>query len=181
MAPENGESRHGEQKQRVVTYEAADRGAVCCLGCQAWVLILGGIGFGAWFYFEEGIWRVVIGAILVVGGFALHRYIAGRNRWEVSFDRDRQVMTLLTQERGTREVREIPFGSIEGVMLQEITRDISDGENVSHHRPVFRLSSGERVAVDPRLSIKQPDRAQEVLEEMRELLGLDARDADISS
>lgn len=170
-APEDNERK--TRKQRVVTYEAADRGAVCCLGCQAWVLVLGGIGFGVWYYYETDLWRGVIGAILLIGGIALHRYLAtGRNRWEVSFDRDRRVVTLLSQERGTRQVREIPFGDIEAVILRDITRDVTAGDGVAHRLPVFRLKSGEKVALDTRLSIKDPERAEEVAEEMRELLGL---------
>lgn len=159
--------------RRVVTYEAADRGAVCCLGCQAWVLVLAGIGFGVWYYLEAQLWRGVVGAIFLIGGIALYRHIVkGRNRWEVSFDRDLRVVTLFSQERGTRQVREIPFDNIEAVILRDITRDVTSGERVPHKLPVFRLNSGEKVALDMRLSIKDPERAEEVAEEMRELLGL---------
>ncbi len=162
----------GTQK-RIVTYEAADRGAVCCLGCQAWALILGGVGFGVWYLLAGELWRAVIGGVLLIGGIALIRHLStGRNRWEVSFDRDRRVVSLLSQEGGTREVREIPFAAIEAVLLREITRDVTTGEDVPHLLPVFELRSGEKVALDTRLSIKDPERAEEVAEEMRTLLGL---------
>jgi hypothetical protein len=162
-----------EKKKRVVTYEAADRGAVCCLGCQAWTLILGGLGFGVWYLLARDLWRVVIGGILLIGGIALIRHLStGRNRWEVSFDRDRRVLTLLSQQQGTREVREIPFDAVEAVLLREITRDVTTGEGVPHLLPVFHLGSGEKVALDERLSIKDPERGEEVAEEMRALLGL---------
>ncbi|MGI5819875.1 MAG: hypothetical protein ACOX9R_17465 [Armatimonadota bacterium] len=159
--------------KRVVTYEAADRGAVCCLGCQAWVMIFAGAGFGAWYLLQGDLWRIIVGLILFIGGTALARYVtAGRNRWEVSFDRDRRVITLLTRIGGTTERREIPYEDVEAVVLQTITRDVTGGDDVPHHVPVFRLSSGERVVLDERLSIKDPDRAEEVLAEMRTLLGL---------
>ncbi len=167
----------GAGKQRVVTYEAADRGAVCCLGCQAWALILGGIGFGVWAAFDAHLWRAVVGAILLIGGIALNRYLAtGRNRWEVSFDRDRRLVTLFSYEGGSREVREIPFDDIRAVLLRDITRDVTDGENVPHRLPVLQLVSGEKVPLDERLSIKDPERAEEVAEEMRALLGLSEDD-----
>lgn len=163
----------GRGKQRVVTYEAADRGAVCCLGCQAWALILAGIGFGAWAFFDAQLWRAVIGAILLIGGIALNRYLAtGRNRWEVSFDRDRRLVTILSYEAGSREVREIPFEDIRAVLLRDITRDVTSGASVPHKLPVLQLVSGDNVALDERLSIKDPERADEVAEEMRALLGL---------
>ncbi|MFP4248290.1 MAG: hypothetical protein ACLFU7_01450 [Armatimonadota bacterium] len=176
MADERTEAGAGTQK-RIVTYEAADRGAVCCLGCQAWTLVLGGAGFGLWYLLAGELWRVVIGGILLIGGIALMRHLStGRNRWEVSFDRERRVVSLLTQEGGTREVREIPFDEIGAVLLREITRDVTTGEDVPHLLPVFELQSGGKVALDERLSIKDPERAEEVAEEMRALLGLSEDD-----
>jgi hypothetical protein len=179
MAPETeategpGADGEADEQQRVVTYEAADRGAVCCLGCQAWVLVLAGLGFGVWYLFAGELWRVVVGLILLVGGIALHRHLAtGRNRWEVSFDRDRRIVKLLSRESGTREVREIPFARIDDVILRDITRDVSSGENVPHKLPVLVLESGEKVPLDTRLSIRDPERAVEVQEEMRALVGL---------
>lgn len=163
----------GADKQRVVTYEAADRGAVCCLGCQAWALILGGVGFAVWYLLAGDLWRIIVGLILLIGGFALWRYLSkGRNRWEVSFDRDRRVVTLLSRVAGETEQREIPFDEITAVELRTITRDVSTGEDVPHRLPVFVLASGERVALDERLSIKNTERADEVAGEMRTLLGL---------
>lgn len=174
---ERGGEEGRRSKQRVVTYEAADRGAVCCLGCQAWFLILAGIALGVWYAYTRELWQIITGLILLVGGLALQRYItSGRNRWEVSFDRDRKVVTLLTQVKGTRERREIPFEEIAAVVLLEISRDVSTGDDVVHYLPVFRLNSGERVELDYRLSVKDPERAQEVLDEMQSLLGLGAQD-----
>ncbi|HCA45854.1 MAG TPA: hypothetical protein DEP45_00470 [Armatimonadetes bacterium] len=155
----------------MVTYEAADRGAVCCLGCHAWLLILGGIGLVVWYLFGEGVWAAITGAILVVGGLALSRFLVrGRSRWEVSFDRQRRVVTITScVSRGTL-VREIPFAQIVSIELREITRNVSTGSDVPYQLPVFRLTSGEEVALDERLSVKDSERAGEVLEEMRRLL-----------
>lgn len=165
--------------RRVVTYEAADRGAVCCLGCQGWVMIFGGMALGVWYWCRGGLWRLVVGLIVAIGGIALLRYLAtGRNRWEVSFDRDRRVVTLMSRVSGTIERREIPFDEIGAVVLQEIGRDVSTGESVVHHLPVLRLTSDERVPLDHRLSIKDPERAREVADEMRSLLGLEERPAE---
>jgi hypothetical protein len=173
MSDEQPNASDEAPKKRIVTYEAADRGAVCCLGCQAWALILAGVALGVWYLFAGGLWRAVIALILLVGGIALARHLSvGRNRWEVSFDRDRRIVTLLSAVSGEKHVREIPFDSIEDIALREITRDTSAGENLPHQLPVFRLISGEEVALDERLSVRDPDRAAEVREEMRELLGL---------
>lgn len=171
-APEDGDQ--ADDRQNVVAYEAADRGAVCCLGCQAWSLILGGVGLAVWYLFAGELWRIIVGLILLIGGGALWRYLAkGRNRWEVSFDRDRRVVTLLSQVAGDTESRDIPFDEIVAVELRTITRDVSTGDDVPHRVPVFVLSSGERVELNERLSIKDPERANEVADEMRGLLGLD--------
>ena len=167
-------SEEQDEKQRIVTYEAADRGAVCCLGCQAWLMILGGIALGVWYFYERDLRQAVVGAIVLIGGIALRRYLAtGRSRWEVSFDRDRCVVTLVTQERGTREMREIPFDDIKAIIVRDITRDVTSGEDVPHKLPVLELRSQEKVALDRRLSIKDPERAEEVAAEMRALVGLE--------
>ena len=163
----------------VVTYEAADRGAVCCLGCQAWLLVLGGIALVAWYFLREvGVWAPVVGAILVLGGLGLSRYLArGRNRWEVSFDRQRRVVTITSCVRRKTQTREIPFADISFIELREITRDVSTGSAVPYTLPAFRLVSGEEVALDERLSIKDPERAEEVAAEMRGLLSAPVQNA----
>lgn len=161
--------------QRVVTYEAADRGAVCCLGCQSWLFILAGIALAVWYLVAGDLWKIIIAAILVIGGISLSRFLkTGRNRWEVSFDRDRRIVTLTSTVEGTTSLREIPFDKIEAVELREITRDDSTGAGVPYRLPVFRLASGEEVALDERLSIKRSERAEEVADEMRALLAEEA-------
>jgi len=167
---------------RVVTYEAADRGAVCCLGCQAWTMILAGVAVGVWYGFSGDLWKIIVGLILIIGGIALSRYLTtGRNRWEVSFDRDRRIVALTSLVDGERQAREIPFGEIEAVELREITRDVTAGEGVLYRLPILRLLSGEEVALDERLSIKDPERAEEVLEEMRALLAEGLEEGEVIS
>ncbi len=173
MADERPEPVDGTEArpERVVTYEAADRGAVCCLGCQAWTMILAGVAVGVWYAFSGDLWKIIAGLILIIGGIALSRYLAtGRNRWEVSFDRDRRIVALTSLVSGETQAREIPFGEIESVQMREITRDVTTAEGVPYKLPILRLHSGEEVALDERLSIKDPERAEEVLEEMRSLL-----------
>ncbi len=168
---ETGDEEETEEK-RIVTYEAADRGAVCCLGCQAWVLVLAGVGFGIWYATDRDLWRIIVAGILLMGGLTLYLYLRKRNRWEVTFDRDRQVVTLFSSVAGDVEKREIDFDRIEAVSLREITRDVTTGEDVPHQLPVFHLEAGEEVPLDQRLSIKDSERAEEVADEMRALLGL---------
>ncbi len=74
-------------------------------------------------------------------------------------------------------MREIPFAHISSVELREITRDVSTGSAVPYLLPVFRLEAGEEVALDERLSIKDPERAEEVVAEMRGLLSEPVKNA----
>ena len=171
-----------ETADRVVTYEAADRSAVCCLGCQAWTMVLAGVAGGVWYGFSGDLWKIIVGLILIIGGIALSRYLStGRNRWEVSFDRDRRIVALISLVSDERQAREIAYSEIEAVELREITRDVTEGEDVPYRLPVFRLLSGEEVALDERLSIKNPERADEVLAEMRALLAEGSEEGGIVS
>jgi len=161
------------EAEDVVTYEAADRGAVCALGCIGWLLILVGAGFGLW-YIGGGLWKLVVGLPLLLGGLGMVWYLRSplRRRWELSFDRTREVAIIRTHSREGREEREIPFADIEAIELAEIVRDVSEGENVPYLLPVFRLRGGETVRLDREMSVRDPERAEQVADEMRYLVGL---------
>lgn len=162
------------REQRVVTWEAADRGASCCLGCWAWVMILGGAGLGVW-YVTGGAWKLAIGLLLMAAGAGVLLFMRSsrRGRWEIRFDRDRREVTLFSRKGGEEITRVIAFDEIVAVQLEQIKRDVSTGGDVPHLRPVLYLRSGEQVPLDERLSVKRPERADEVLRQMREILGLD--------
>lgn len=157
----------------VVTYEAADRGASCCLGCWAWLMILTGVGLGLWFIAGDA-WKLIVGSVLVIAGIGVLLFMRSsrRGRWEIRLDRDRRELTLVSREHGEEVERVIAFDQIVAVELEPLTRDVSTGEGVRYLRPVFYLRSGEQVPVDERLSIKRPDRAEEFARQMRDLLGL---------
>ncbi len=157
----------------IVTYEAADRGATCCMGCWAWTMLLAGIGLGLW-YITGGTWKLVAGGALIAAGVGLLLFMRSsrRGRWELTFDRDRREVIMRTRVQGTEVERMIPFHEIKSIELEEITRDVTTGDDVPFLRPVFHLNSGERLPVDPRLSVKDPERAREVADEMRGILGL---------
>ena len=161
-----------DQAQRVITYEAADRGAVCCLGCQQWTLVLIGVALIGWYAYSRVLWALVVGIVLVLAGVGLGRVLRSsrRGRWEISFDRDRRIVTIVSQTRGGTTERVLPFDEIATVELEEIRRDVSTGDDVPYLRPVLHLTSGEIVPLDERMSVKRPDRAQEIAEQMREII-----------
>ena len=161
----------GADADNVVTWEAADRGARCTLGCMVFALLAAGLGLGVWSFWGET-WRAIAGAVLLLAGIGLLRWLRSpaRGRWEISFDPDRRVVRLTASKGRESSEREFGFREIAAIELEEITRDVSTGENVPYLLPVFRLRSGEVVRLSERMSIKDPERAREVVEQMRELI-----------
>ena len=167
----------GKQSDNMVTYEAADRGASCCLGCWATTMMIAGAGVLLW-YVAGGSWKLIVGGVLILAGAGLFLFMRSsrRGRWEVTFDSDRREVLISSSSQGTYVERAIPFQEIVAVELEQITRDVSTGDDVAFLRPVLHLESGEQVEFDERLSVKSPSRAEEVVEEMRNIVGLrDAR------
>jgi len=161
--------------ENVVTWEAADRGARCAMGCSIIVLLLVGVALviaGA--LRGPSWWMVGVGGLCVLAGIGLLLFIRSprRGRWEISFDGDRRVVRLVASEGRQVTEREFGFGEIRAIELEQITRDVSTGDNVPFLLPVFRLKNGETVRLHERMSIKRPERADEVIAQMRELVGL---------
>lgn len=162
--------------ENVVTWEATDRGARCAMGCSIMVLLLvgavlaivGALRGPSW-------WMVGFGGLCALAGIGLLLFMRSprRGRWEISFDGDRRVVRLTARERGQVAEREFRFREIRAIELEQIARDDSTGKNVPYLLPVFRLNSGEIVRLYERMSIKRPERAEEVVAQMRELVGLD--------
>ena len=157
---------------RSVTWEAADKGASCALGCLAGMSLLLGLGFGLWFL-GGGAWKLLVAALLIGAGFGLALFLRSprRGRWEVTFDPDARTITLLSRVEGQESVRVIDYDDVAEVELEEIERTTSGGEVVAFQRPVIVLTGGrEPVRLDERLSVCDPEHAREVLDQMRRLL-----------
>lgn len=163
----------GTDGDQVVTWEAADHGARCAVGCTVVVLLLVGFGLGVWSLWG-GFWWAIIGAAPLLAGVGLLLWIRSpaRGRWEISFDLQRRIVRLTSSRGHESSVREFGFREVADIELEEIRRDVSTGENVPYLLPVFRLKSGEVIRLDKRMSIKDPERAREVIEQMRALIGL---------
>ncbi|MCD6361688.1 MAG: hypothetical protein J7M38_12610 [Armatimonadetes bacterium] len=161
-----------DMSDRSVTWEAADKGASCALGCVATSCLLLGLGFGLW-YISGGVWKLVVAIPLLLAGMGLAMFLRSprRGRWEVTFDPDARVITLLTRVEGREQVQVINYDDVAGIELEQIRRRMSDGEVTTFQRPVILLTGGrEPVRLDERLSVRDPEHAREVLEQMRGLL-----------
>lgn len=160
------------EADNVVTWEAADRGARCTLGCTVFLLLAAGLGLGVW-SFWGGVWKPIVGAVLLLVGIGLLLWMRSpaRGRWEISFDPDRKLVRLTSCKGSESSEREFDFREIAEIELEEIRRDVTTGENVPYLLPVFRLKNGETVRLNERMSIKDPERAREVVEQMRALIG----------
>ncbi|MEA3403267.1 MAG: hypothetical protein U9R79_18640 [Armatimonadota bacterium] len=160
-----------EASENAVTWEAADRGASCTMGCFATLLLLIGLGALLWF-FAGGAWKLIVSGVSLAAGVGLLLFMRSpmRGRWEITIDPEPEVVRIYGRRRGVVDEREIPFDQIEAIELREITRDVTIGENVPYQLPVFRLVDGEEVALDERMSIRDPDRAEETLARMRKLV-----------
>ncbi|MGC9318719.1 MAG: hypothetical protein ACP5KN_11880 [Armatimonadota bacterium] len=160
-----------ETTDAAVTWEAADRGASCTMGCFATLLLLLGLGSLLW-YTTGGTWKLIVGGVSLAAGVGLVLFMRSRRRgrWEITIDPEPEVVRIFTREMGVENEREIPFAQIQEIELREIRRDVTIGENVPYQLPVFRLCDGEEVALDERMSIRDPDRAEETLARMRKLV-----------
>ncbi|MGD9495148.1 MAG: hypothetical protein AB7Y46_02440 [Armatimonadota bacterium] len=167
----------GPDGDRTVTWEAADRGARCTLGCTALLLALLGVALAIWGGVRGAWWMALLAGLCVLGAVGLLSFLRSRalGRWEISFERERRVVRLYARERGEERVREFAFAEIAAIELERISRDVSAGEGVPYLLPVFRLKSGETVRLDTRMSIRDPKRAEEVVTQMRALVGLSGR------
>lgn len=156
----------------IVTWEAADRGARCALGCTVFALLIAGLGLGVWSLWG-GAWKAVAGILLLLGGVGLLHWLRSpaRGRWEISFDPDRKLVRLTSRKGSEASEREFGFREIAAIELEEIRRDVSTGKDVPYLLPVFHLRSGEIVRLNERMSIKDPERAREVVEQMWALIG----------
>ncbi len=162
-----------EAGENVVTWEAADRGARCAMGCSIAVLLLVGVVLAVLGLLRgPNWWTLGFGGLCGLAGIGLLLFMRSprRGRWEISFDGDRRVVRLVASERGQVTEREFGFGEIRAIELEQITRDVSTA--VPYLLPVFRLKSGETVRLYESMSIKSPERAEEVVAQMRELVGL---------
>lgn len=157
-----------------VTWEAADRGATCALGCIAAILITGGVGVGIWGAITGGVWQVIVAALCLIGAAGVIWFVHSprRGRWEVSFYPGRRVVEVYMRVEGEEHEREIPFDDIAEIRLEEITRDVTAGEDMPYLLPVFVLRNGDQVALDRRMSVRDPERASEIVERMEKLVGL---------
>lgn len=161
--------------ENVVTWEATDRGARCAMGCSIIVLMAVGLALAIVGVLRGPSWWLIgLGGLCALAGVGLLLFVRSprRGRWEISFDGDRRVVRLIASEGGRVTEREFRFSEIHAIELERITRDVSTGDNVPFLLPVFRLKSGETVRLYERMSIKDPDRAGEVVAQMRELVGL---------
>lgn len=157
---------------RSVTWEAADKGAGCALGCIATLCLLLGMGMGLW-SLAGGAWKVVLAVVLVGAGIGLAVFLRSprRGRWEVTFDPDARTITLLSRVEGRESAQVIGYDEVARVELEEIQRDTSRDGVATFHRPVIVLTGGrEPVPLDERLSVRDPEHAREVLDQMRALL-----------
>ncbi len=155
-----------------VTWEAADKGASCALGCVAILLFTVALGCGLWFL-SGGVWKIVLAAVCALGGIGLVVFIKSpsRGRWEVTIDPGERVIRLVTRVDRQTTVREIAFDNVQSIQLEEIEREASNGEVLTAHLPVIHLvGEAEPVRFDQRLSVRSASRAAEVLEQMRGLL-----------
>ncbi len=163
------------QADDVITYEAADRGANCAIGCTVVMLLALGPVLAIWGALR-GLdwWMLGFGILSVLAGVGLLAFMrsARRGRWEISFDRDRRVVRLYAREGGQETAREFAFHEIAEIELEQITRDVSTGDDVPYLLPVFRLKGGEAIRLHERMSIKNPERAEETVNGMRALVGL---------
>ncbi len=160
---------------RVVTYEAVDRGARCALGCISLVLLLIGVTLAITGAMRGGNpWLIGLGVLAVLAGAGQLAFMnsPARGRWEISFDCDERVVRVFCREKGTETRQEFPFEDIAAIELERITRDDSTGDNVPYLLPVLHLKNGEVVRLNERMSIKDPERAEEVVNQMRALVGL---------
>lgn len=164
-------------KRKEVTYHAADRGASCALGCVAFLCFVVAVGMGLWFILGgAGTWKVVAGVLGLGAGFGLAAFLRSprRGRWEVTFCPEERVIRFYTRVRAEVSTEEISYDEVERIGLTPIERETSGGDTVSFQLPVIYLKGGrEPCRFDERLSIRDPKRAQEMLEEMKGLLGLD--------
>jgi len=161
------------QQAREVTYHAADRGATCTLSCLAFSCLLLGIGMGLWFI-AGGIWKMAVALLALAAGISLVAFVRSpmRGRWEVTFDLDAHVIRLYTRVHGKASTEEIGFDEVQRIGLTPIERDTSKGEAVTFQLPVIYLKGDrEPIRFDERLSVRDPERAQQMLAEMNELLG----------
>jgi hypothetical protein len=162
------------RQEREVTYHAADRGASCTLGCLILVCFLLGIGMGLWSISGgAGIWKTVVGALALLAGIGLITFLRSpvRGRWEVTFDVDERVIRFYSRVHRQASTEEISFDEVARIALTPIERETSGGEIVAFQLPVIYFKSGrEPLRFDERLSIREPQRAEDVLREMNELL-----------
>jgi len=163
------------QQAREVTYHAVDRGASCLLGCLALSCLLLGVGMGLWFVTGGmAIWKAAVAVLGVGAGISLVAFLRSpmRGRWEVTFDPEARIVRIYTRVRGKASTEEIGFDEIERIGLTPVERETSRGEMATSQLAVLYLKGGrEPVRFDERLSISDPERAEEVLAEMNELLG----------
>lgn len=160
---------------RVVTYEAVDRGARCFLGCMSLLFLLVGVTVAITGAVRGGSpWLIGLGVLGVLAGAALLAFMnaPARGRWEISFDCNRRIVRLVCRERGIETRQEFAFQDIAAIELERITRDDSTGDNVPYLLPVLHLKNGEVVRLNERMSIKDPERAEETVNQMRALVGL---------
>ncbi len=164
------------QQAREVTYHAADRGASCLLGCLALSCLVLGVGMGLWFATGGmAIWKAAVAVLGVGAGISLLAFLRSpmRGRWEVTFDPEARIVRIYARVRGNAITEEISFDEIERIGLTPVERETSQGEIADFQVPVLYLKGGRApVRFDERLSISDPERAEEVLAEMNELLGI---------
>ena len=164
-------------ESREVTYHAADRGASCAVGCLAFLGFALAIGMGLWSVLEGmGTWKLVVGVVGLGSGVGLVAFLRSprRGRWEVTFDPEARVIRFYTRVRGEVSAEEISYDEVERIGLTPVERETSAGDTVTFQFPVIHLRGGrDPLRFDERLSIRDPKRAQELLEEMKGLLGPD--------
>ena len=160
-----------ERRPAPVTWEAADKGASCAMGCIASTCFALAVGMGLW-WLSGGLWKAVVAVVAMLGGLGIMAFLRrpSRGKWEVTFDPGERVIRLLTRVNRRDEVREIGFDDVARIALEEIQRETSDGKLATFQRLVIHLEGGDVVALDERLSVRDKTRAQETLAQMREMI-----------
>ncbi len=156
-----------------VTWEAADKGASCALGCLAGLCLLTGGALALW-SLTGGIWKLILALPGLVAGAGLVAFLRSpwRGRWEVTFDPGERTITVLTRVHGRQTVQVIGFDEVAGIELEPIARRTSGGEIATFYRPVLQRKEGRApLRLDERLSVRDAEHAREVLQQMRALWG----------
>jgi len=163
--------------QEEITYHAADQFGSCALGCVVFSCFAVGAGMGLWYLLGvPSPWKLVVAVPALMSGIGLVVFLRSPKRgcWEVTFDPEARVVRLYARERGEVTTQEFGFDEIEGISLRPVERISSEGRAVTFQLPVLQLRGGRGLVRFPeKLSVRDPERAEQVLEEMKQLLGLD--------